>query len=80
MQLQAGIDCTGLLYRPMRDMICKRVCGACRMLHSVCASVCHAIGSPPGRGFEKGFLIRKSTEKCVWEGVPHQKGAPEMGF
>ena len=37
-------------------------------------------GSPQGRGFEKGFLIRKSTEKCVWEGVSHQKGVPKMGF
>ena len=37
-------------------------------------------GSPPGRGFEKGFLIRKSTEKCAWEGVPDQKGVPEKWF
>ena len=36
--------------------------------------------SPRGRGFEKGFLIKKATEKCVWEGVPDQKGVPEMGF
>ena len=31
-------------------------------------------GNTPGRGFEKGFLIKKSTEKCIWEGVP------ELGF
>ena len=37
-------------------------------------------GSTPGRGFEKGFLIRKYTEKCIWEGVPDQEGVPEMGF
>ena len=36
--------------------------------------------SPPQRGFTKGFLIRKSTEKCAREGVPDQKAVPEMGF
>ena len=29
---------------------------------------------------EKGFLIRKLPEKSIWEGVPDQKGVPEMGF
>ena len=37
-------------------------------------------GSPLGRGFEKGFLIRKSNEKGAWEGVHDQKGVLEMRF
>ena len=37
-------------------------------------------GSTLGRGSEKGFLIGKSTEKCIWEGVRDQEGVPEMGF
>ena len=38
-------------------------------------------GSPPRRGFGKGFLTRKSNEKGVCEGVLDQKGFPEMqGF
>ena len=36
--------------------------------------------SPPGRGFEKGFPIKKLAEKCAWEGVFDHKGVPEMGF
>ena len=32
------------------------------------------IGLQSGGVFQKGLPIRKSTEKCIWEGVP------EMGF
>ena len=37
-------------------------------------------GSPQGKRFDRGFLIRKWTEKCVSEGAPDEKMVPEMRF
>ena len=66
------------------DMICRRVPGACRSLFCDWFCDCHwstmQSGITLGTGFEKGFLIRKSTVKCMWEGVPDQERVPEMGF
>ena len=93
--MQTGIDCTGLMWPRVSCGFTFPPARGCLHAHSLIglrplapwwrgavAGLPRAMqpGSTPRRGFEKGFLIRKSTDKCISEGVPDQAGILEMGF